>query len=223
MDNNDRNQYQIIRKDAKDCFVEAKSDSFPIGKVHLEFVAYDKSRPTGHRYTSHIHIYLDFAEFLGLAHFILYGDCHSRMAAAKKAGGDALKTPLFKNQGGTSATRLRQSGRERRDGMSEARCLSLFVGNKDYLLCAESGPGQTNATGLIVAKYEGRPEQRVTVSLDYVNLNELMLVTQAHFTAWLTAWYAKYYKSPNRSYGNADGNSRGMENGNDFADDTQMF
>lgn len=33
-----RNQYQIIRKDNKNCFVESLSDAFEIGKAHLAFL-----------------------------------------------------------------------------------------------------------------------------------------------------------------------------------------
>ena len=45
--NDDRNQYQIIRIDARNCFVESLSDAFSIGKAHLTFCSYDKRRPTG--------------------------------------------------------------------------------------------------------------------------------------------------------------------------------
>ena len=41
MDEN-RNQNQIIRKDARSCFVESLSDAFEIGKVHLAFATYDQ-------------------------------------------------------------------------------------------------------------------------------------------------------------------------------------
>lgn len=223
MDNNDRNQYQVIRKDARGCFVESKSDSFPIGKIHMEFAAYDINKPAGQRFTNHVHIYIDAAEFVSLAHFILYGNCHPRMAAIKKEGGTA-NSPLFQSLGGTSAERLQQYGRERKDGMSQSRSIALFVGSKaDYLLCAESGPGQTDAKGLIVPKYGGKPEQRVAVSMSWSNLNELMLITQAHYEAWLAGWYARNYRAPDRSYGNSNGNTDGKEIGNDDADDTQMY
>ena len=33
----ERNQNQITRKDAKNCFVESLNDVFAIGKVHLNF------------------------------------------------------------------------------------------------------------------------------------------------------------------------------------------
>lgn len=211
MDNADRNQFQIVRKDARNCFVESKSDSFSIGKAHLEFATYNASKPSGQRQISHVHIYLGMPEFYGLAHIILHGHIHATMAQYKKAmreietyknghGGQLseelqkkqaqITKPLFQSLGGTSAERLRQSGRERKDGMSESRSVALFVGTKaDYLLCAESGQGQTDAKGLIVPKYGSKPEQRVAVSISYQNLNELMLMTRAHYEAWLTAQY----------------------------------
>ena len=38
--NNDSNQYQIIRKDARNCFVESLRDAFDIGKANFVFAAY---------------------------------------------------------------------------------------------------------------------------------------------------------------------------------------
>ena len=43
----ERNNYQIARKDAKNCFVESLNDSFPIGRVHFAFATYDVNRPAG--------------------------------------------------------------------------------------------------------------------------------------------------------------------------------
>ena len=181
-----RNQYQIIRKDARNCFVEIKSDCFPIGKVHLEFATYDASRPAGQRQTNHINIYIDASEFLSLGHFILHGSCHARMAALKQKDSAEMNTPLYQSLGGTSATRLASSGRSRKDGKSLSRNVRLFVGKKaDYLLCAECGPGEEDAKGLIVPKYGNSPEQKVSVSLSCGHLNEIMLMTKAHYEAWL--------------------------------------
>lgn len=207
----DRNQYQIIRKDARGCFVETKSDAFPIGKVHMEFASYDVNKPAGQRFTNHVHIYIDNPEFMHLAHFILNGNCHQRMAAMKKEGESALNTPLYQSLGGTSAERLVIYGRVRPDGMSQSRSFKLFAGKKaDYLMCAESGPGETDSKGLIVPKYGGKPEQRVSVSISVANLNELMLMTVGHFRAWLTAWYLSNYKAPSRSIGKDNGKEHGM-------------
>ncbi len=215
----DLNQYQIIRKDARGCFVEIKSDSFPIGKIHLEFATYDKSRPEGQRQTNHVNIYIAAPEFMNLAHFILYGGCHAYMAQLKKQGGDAMNKPLFQSLGGTSAKRLAQYGRPREDKKSLSRSVKLFAGSRaDYMFCAESGPGEEDAKGLIVPKYGAHPEQKVTVALSMASLNEMMLSTMMHYQAWLVSSYSGY-QPPQRSYGSDDG----MENGKGFADDTQMF
>ena len=56
----DLNRYQIIRKDAKNCFVESKSDNFKYSKAHLEFSHYDLAKPSGQRQTNHVHIYIDY-------------------------------------------------------------------------------------------------------------------------------------------------------------------
>ena len=36
----ERNNHQIARKDAKNCFVESLNDCFQIGRVHLAFATY---------------------------------------------------------------------------------------------------------------------------------------------------------------------------------------
>ena len=48
-----------------------------------------------------------------------------------------------------------------------------------------------NATGLIVPKFGKSPENHVAVSMSFEALSELLLLTQAHFNAWLGAWYAQ--------------------------------
>lgn len=53
---------QIIRKDAKGCFVEVRNDTFHLDKVHLQFVSYDTTKPKGSRYVNNISIYIDVPE-----------------------------------------------------------------------------------------------------------------------------------------------------------------
>ena len=71
----DRNQFQIIRKDARNCFVESLNDSFSIGRIHLAFSAYDQSKPAGQRQTNNVHIYIAVDEFLELCRKL---DCQNR-------------------------------------------------------------------------------------------------------------------------------------------------
>lgn len=47
----ERNQNQIIRIDARNCFVESLNDSFGFGKAHFTFASYDLSKPSGQRQT----------------------------------------------------------------------------------------------------------------------------------------------------------------------------
>lgn len=220
----ERNLSQIIRKDAKNCFMEVKSDTFSIGKIHLEFTAYDMNRPEGERATNHVNIYIDVAEYLNLAHYILHGGCHSHMMSLKKSGGEAMNKPLYQSLGGTSAAKLAYYGNPRKDGMSQSRVAKLFVGKKsDYLFCAESGPGEENEKKLIVPRYGRNPEQKVTVSLSTKDLNELMLAVIVDYQAWRSVWYAQNYQSLRSLNGKVDGKVSVEENGNNSADDMKMF
>jgi hypothetical protein len=99
MDNNnyeERNKTQIIRIDAKNCFVESKSDSFEIGKIHLEFATYDTNQKKGERQTNHIHIYLDVPEFLCLAQEALNNSLHAR---ARHQRTNSIKDSLYESLG----------------------------------------------------------------------------------------------------------------------------
>lgn len=187
MDEN-RNQNQIIRKDARSCFVESLSDAFEIGKVHLAFATYDLTRPAGQRQTNNIHIYIAVDEFLDLCRKIECGELRY-MLQSKKQNRDT--TPLYQCLGGTSAEKLAKYGRSRKDGMSLSRTAKLICGTKaDFLFVADSGPGQTDAKGLIVPKFGSKPENHVSISMSFESFSEMMLLTKEHFRAWLSAWYS---------------------------------
>lgn len=181
------NRDQIIRKDARNCFVEVKNDCFHLDKVHLQFVTYDQSRPAGQRYTSNIHIYIDVPQFLALAQEAANGSLHVRMQQCKK---EHKSDPLFEHLGGTSAKRLAAYGKARADGKSLSRVVKLTAAEKaDYFFTADSGPGEENQTGLIVPRFGKSPEQHVSVSLTWRQLNELLFTVAAHYHAWLSARY----------------------------------
>ena len=80
------NQTQIFRHDARGCFVEAKCDRFHLDRVHLQFVAYDKNRPQGQRYTNNVNIYIPIPEFLVLYQEAASGVLHGRMQQYKTTG-----------------------------------------------------------------------------------------------------------------------------------------
>ena len=83
-----------------------------------------------------------------------------------------------------------------------SRIFKIILGNKEdyYLFVADSGPGEADAKGLIVPRFGRYPENHVSVGLSINSLNELLLMTQTHYTAWLTAQYVMNSAShlPNR-------------------------
>lgn len=185
----ERNQNQIIRKDARECFVESLSDAFPIGRAHFAFASYDVSRPAGHRQTNNIQIYIGMDEILEICRKLECGELRYLLQTRKKAGD---KSPLFQCLGGTSAEKLQQYGRARSDGKSLSRTAQLLPGAKsDFLFVADSGPGEVNAKGLIVPRFGNKPENHVAISMSFETFSELMLMTRLHFNAWLSASYLK--------------------------------
>ena len=185
----ERNAHQIVRKDGKGCFVESLNDTFSIGRCHLAFAAYDLNRSAGERQTNLVQIYLDCGELLELCRKAESGELLLRLQDKKQKGD---KTPLYQCMGGTSAEKLRRIGRPRPDGKSLSRIFQLLPGNKsDFLLVADSGPGETDEKGLIVPRFGKHPENHVVISLSMGHFCELLLLTRAHYLAWLTASYSR--------------------------------
>ena len=183
----DRNQSQIIRKDAKNCFVESLSDAFDKGKAHFAFATYDVNKPSGQRQTNNVHIYISIPELLNLCLKLTSGELRYIWQERKKTGDGK---PIVEWLGGTSAEKLRQYGKPRPDGKSLSRVCKLMAAQKfDFLFVADSGPGETDSKGLIVPRFGKNPENHVSVSMTWDALAELLLFTKAHYEAWLTAWY----------------------------------
>ena len=183
----ERNQNQITRKDAKNCFVESLSDVFAIGKIHFNFAAYDPNKPAGQRQTAGVHIFIAADEFMELCRKVSCGE-FKFMWQQKKKNND--REPLYTSLGGTSAEKLAKQNRSRPDGMSLSRTFKIMIADRtDLLLIADSGPGVTTEKGLITPKFGNKPENHVAVSLSLDAFGELLLATQAHYQAWLTAWY----------------------------------
>ena len=87
-----QNLTQIIRKDARGCFVESLWDAFSYGKAHLVFASYDMNRPAGQRQTNNIHIYLSMTELLELCRKAESGELRYLLQAHKKNGS---KDPIY--------------------------------------------------------------------------------------------------------------------------------
>ena len=183
----EKNASQIIRKDARNCFVESLSDAFGNGRAHFVFATYDLNKPAGQRQTNNIHIYIAIPELLELCRKLTCGELRY-ILQQKKQTGDSK--PIQEWLGGTSAEKLRQYGKARPDGKSLSRVCKLMAAQKtDFLFTASSGPGEKDAKGLIVPKFSNRPENHVAVSMTFDALSELLLMTRTHYESWLTAWY----------------------------------
>ncbi len=183
----ERNQYQIIRKDAKGCFVESLYDAFGNGKAHLAFATYDLKKPAGQRQTNNIHIYISIPELLELCRKLSCGELRYILQEKKKSGDPK---PIQEWLGGTSAEKLAKYGKPRPDGKSLSRVAKLVAGQKvDFLFIADSGPGDTDENGLIVPQFGKKPENHVSVAMTWEALSELLLTTKTHYEAWLAAWY----------------------------------
>ena len=183
----DRNISQIIRKDARNCFVESLSDAFANGRAHFAFATYDLSKPAGQRQTNSIQIYISIPELLELCRKLSSGELRYIMQQKKQTGDSK---PIQEWLGGTSAEKLRQYGKARPDGKSLSRVCKLLAGQKtDFLFAASSGPGDRDSKGLIVPRFGNKPENHVAVSMTFESLSELLLMTKTHYEAWLTGWY----------------------------------
>lgn len=183
------NKNQIIRKDARGCFVESLCDYFEVGKIHLVFATYDVNLPAGQRQTNNIHIFIGVDELQEICRKITSGQLQYMLQQKRKAG-DAM--PLLEWLGGTSAEKLAKLGHPRTDGKSLSRTAKLLCGKKSgFLFIADSGSGEQNAQGLIVPKFGRNPENHVSVSMTWDSLSELFLLTKEHYQAWLSAKYLK--------------------------------
>lgn len=60
----------------------------------------------------------------------------------------------------------------------------------DFLLVADSGPGEADEKGLIVPRFGKHPENHVVISMEISPFCELLLMTRAHYLAWLTTAYS---------------------------------
>lgn len=185
----ERNPNQIIRKDARNCFVESLNDAFDRGRIHLFFATYDATKREGERQTNKVNIYIPVEEFLELNRKLSCGEL-KHIVHDKKSRND--ESDIFKTLGGTSAVKLAQFGSPRADGMSLSRIFRISIGRKaEVALTADSGPGETDEKGLIVPRFKGKGENHVAVGMTFDDLSELVLMTKVHYDAWLTAWYMR--------------------------------
>lgn len=192
---------QIIRKDGKGCFVEALKGAFEIGKVQLKFVTYDSTKQSGNKITNEVDIYMDFAVFNRIAYDILDSKNLVKQLFADKAYAEqetartgqkvwTKQTTIY--QGGSSVASLAKQGKQRADGKAVARILKIFAGDKlPIMFRAESGPGESDAKGLIVPRYGTKPEQYVQIGMSTEDVKEFFTEIRNAVSAYLCAQYVE--------------------------------
>ena len=123
----ERNISQIIRMDARNCFVESLSDAFANGRAHFAFATYDLSKPVGQRQTNSIQIDISIPELLELCRKLSSGELRYIMQQRKQTGDSK---PIQEWLGGTSAEKLRQYGKARPDGKACPEYVSFWRARK---------------------------------------------------------------------------------------------
>lgn len=193
------NPNQIIRIDAKSSFVESLNSAFEISKANFSFSSYDISKSVGNRSTGFINSYIDIAEVFELCRKLESGELR-KVQISKRTNGDSQL--IYQHIGGTTAEKLRKYGKERKDGKSLSRIVSLNCGSKaDFIFSAQSGPGEVNEKGLIIPRFGNSPEIKISVAMSFDSFSQLMLITRAHYNAWLISQYMKngIYKATEKS------------------------
>ena len=152
------NNIQIIRKDAKGCFVESLCDYFPAGKAHLQFVAYNVNMPEGQRQTALVNLYIGVDELQEICRKISSGELRYMLTQLKQTGN--FNQPLMEWLGGTSAGKLAAMGKSRKDGKSVSRTAKLLPGKKSDFFCGRQRTGRAErqrADRAEVRKESGEP------------------------------------------------------------------
>lgn len=181
--------YQIIRLDGKNCFVEIMSGQFHKGKVILNFEQYDETKAKGERTVARITYYMPFEKFLQLEQDVMSGKL-AKLAEKEKAT-NKYPNAVYTDLTGTSAELLKRNNQARPDGNSESRQLKLIPGLKaDFMLQAEKGAGEKSATGIIKPLYGNKPEQKVAIPMSGDDLKKLFSLVKVHISAYISSQYS---------------------------------
>lgn len=180
--------YQIIRIDGKNCFVEIMTGQFHKGKVILNFEQYDETKAKGERTVARITYYMPFEKFLQLEQDVMSGKL-AKLAEKEKAN-NKYPNAVYTDLTGTSAELLKRNNQARPDGNSESRQLKIIPGLKaDFMLQAEKGAGEKNATGIIKPLYGNKPEQKVAIPMSGDDLKKLFSLVKVHISAYINSQY----------------------------------
>jgi len=181
---------QIARFDGKNVFVEVLNNTFHLGKgkVMLNFIKYNEKGVT-----DKIDIYIDIQKAVVLCQDILSGKLarNVRDAQATKMFENKPVSPYtsyFTSLGGQNEARA-----GRADGMALSKQFKIQAGTRvPWVLRAETGPGKSSDTGLIVPS--GKAEQYINVALQDEDLKALALLLDKHINAYINHVYTDHAK-----------------------------
>lgn len=178
---------EFFELNGADTFVKLKANSFGIGKVQFAFVKFDKVTT---KLISSMDVYMDMEEALLLAQDILSGKI-AKLAEVEKAKGAQYPGAIWKSpMGGVTEEKAKNRGL-RTDGKAISRMFTLSPGSRQpFVFTAEQRPGNTDAKGLIVPEYGGKPEVQIRVASSAEELKKMALAIQSNIIAYRAAQYA---------------------------------
>lgn len=178
----------------RSAFMKVKSNGFPIGRLLISFGVMDENKKLVPG--SNIDYWLDIkkGEALDLMQDILTGKLAKEMQREKKERlkenpSNKYAKPVRSYNGGLSAEKAAERG-VREDGKAQARILKIQSGLKQpVVISVEEGPGSETDMGLIVPKYNGKPDQIVRVTVTWDDMKAMALAVQMHYSAFLSSQY----------------------------------
>lgn len=178
---------EFFELNGADTFVKLKANSFGIGKVQFAFVKFDK---VTNKLTQSMDVYMDLEDALLLSQDILSGKI-AKLAEIEKAKGTQYPAPIWKSpMGGVTEEKAKNRGL-RTDGKAISRMFTLAPGSRQpFVFTAEQRPGNTDAKGLIVPEYNGKPEVQIRVPSGPDDLKKLALAIQTNIIAYRASQYA---------------------------------
>ena len=154
----DFDKTKLISISSKYSVVDFYVDSFPIEKVKLRLATYGQS-------SDFIDIYIEFSDFLVLAHDIRTGKFFQ---------------DLTNNPQGKVITR---GGSAKPGTQPESRILSASISQNGMFLNATLGPGRTNDTGLIMPN--GEPTKKIGVPMSFDQCKKLFIYGEKAIEAYM--------------------------------------
>lgn len=180
--------YQIIRLDGKNCFVEVMTGQFHKGKVILNFEQYDDTKPKGQRTVAKITYFMPFDKFLQVGQDVKSGKLAKLAEKEKKE--NKYPNAIYTDLTGTSSELLKKNNQSRPDGNSESRQLKIVPGLKaEFMIQAEKGAGEKSATGIIKPLYGNKPEQKVAIPMSGDDLKKLFLLTEVYIIGYIASQF----------------------------------